>query len=161
MTCTFIKWIALFGNPDIAGIVLDSLKYMITNKRIELHGYVMMHNHLHLIASGELISTEIKKFKSYTARQIVDYLQKKGYHSVLDQLQHFKKQHKTDQKYQVWEEGSHPQVISSMEMMKQKLDYIHFNPVKAGFVDKPVHWKHSSYRYYLGMESELPITPPS
>jgi hypothetical protein len=64
MTCTVIKWMALLGNPSIAGIVLDSLRFMITERQIQLHGYVLMHNHLHLIASGEFFETDIKKFKS-------------------------------------------------------------------------------------------------
>lgn len=28
--------------------------------------------------------------------------------------------------------------------MRQKLDYLHNNPVEAGFVKEPHHWKYSS-----------------
>ena len=35
-------------------------------------------------------------------------------------------------------------------MMCQKVDYIHQNPVKRGFVDEVVHWRYSSARNYLG-----------
>ena len=31
-------------------------------------------------------------------------------------------------------------------MMLQKLEYIHLNPVKPGFVDEPEHWRYSSAR---------------
>ncbi len=157
VTCTIIKWIALLGNPDISKIVLDSIKFIIENNRIQLHGYVIMHNHLHLIASGKSIQAEMRNFKSYTARQIVEYLQEKGNTHVLDLLHFFKKRHKIGQDFQVWEEGSHPQLITSVEMLNQKLEYIHYNPVKADFVDDPAYWKHSSYRYYLQGECELPI----
>jgi hypothetical protein len=34
--------------------------------------------------------------------------------------------------------------------MRQKLEYIHYNPVKRGFVDLPEHWRWSSARSYAG-----------
>jgi len=34
------------------------------------------------------------------------------------------------------------------EVIKQKIDYIHNNPVKAGFVTKPIQWKYSSARNF-------------
>ena len=52
-----------------------------------------------------------------------------------------KLQHKTESNYQVWEEGSKPKEISGDKMMEQKLDYMHQNPVKRGYVDEPVHWR--------------------
>ena len=60
--------------------------------------------------------------------------------------------------HQVWEEGSHPQMIESDEVMRQKLDYIHQNPVKRGYVDLPEHWRYSSARDYVGMEGLIDIT---
>ena len=77
-TCTTIQWIALFGISDIVQIILNTLKYLIKNDRIVLHGFVIMEHHLHLIASGELIPKEIGIFKSYTARKIIDYLKEQG-----------------------------------------------------------------------------------
>jgi putative transposase len=34
--------------------------------------------------------------------------------------------------------------------MKQRIDYIHHNPVEVGFVSGPQHWKWSSAHYYCG-----------
>ena len=70
---------------------------------------------------------------------------------LLKQLRLLKLPHKTNSTYQVWEEGSHPQQIGSDEMMLQKLEYIHDNPVKRGYVDQQVHWRYSSARNYAGM----------
>ncbi|MDV3353670.1 hypothetical protein QGP82_33660 [Leptothoe sp. LEGE 181152] len=67
--------------------------------------------------------------------------------------------HKTGQRYQMWQEGFHPKMICSDEMLRQKLDYIHNNPVKRGYVDNPAHWRYSSYRNYLGEPGLLSITP--
>lgn len=35
-------------------------------------------------------------------------------------------------------------------MLRQKINYVHFNPVKRGYVDKPEDWRYSSARDYLG-----------
>ena len=43
------------------------------------------------------------------------------------------------------------------EMMLQKLEYAHFNPVKHGYVDEPVHWRYSSARNYAGREGMIEV----
>jgi putative transposase len=67
---------------------------------------------------------------------------------LLEQLRYFKLRHKVDQRYQLWQEGSHPKEIGSDEMLVQKLEYAHNNPVKRGYVDDPLHWRYSSARNY-------------
>ena len=58
----------------------------------------------------------------------------------------------------IWQEGYHPVAIKNGRLFEQKLDYIHFNPVEKGFVEKPEHWKYSSARnYLLGDDSLLSI----
>jgi len=42
-------------------------------------------------------------------------------------------------------------------MMRQKLDYIHHNPVKCGYVDQPEHWRYSSARNYAGQEGLIEV----
>ncbi len=49
-------------------------------------------------------------------------------------------------KYQFWQHNNKPIELWSTAVIKQKLDYIHYNPVKAGFVTKPTEWKFSSAR---------------
>ncbi len=46
---------------------------------------------------------------------------------------------------------SQPKLIQNEIMMQIKVDYIHNNPVKKGFVDKPAHWRYSSARDYHGV----------
>ncbi|MBN1349215.1 transposase [candidate division KSB1 bacterium] len=157
ITCTIINWLPFFSIPAIVSIILESLKFMIRNERFVLHGFVIMENHLHLIVSGENISKEVRNFKSYTARMIINYLLEKNSQFVLSQLKFFKKLHKHDQEYQFWEEGSHPKLITSLEMLNQKLTYLHHNPVRRGYIDDPMHWRYSSYRNYIGIEGLLPV----
>ena len=63
---------------------------------------------------------------------------------------HYKLRHKIDQDHQLWQEGSHPQAIADDEMMLQKLEYMHNNPVRRGFVDEATDWRYSSARNYAG-----------
>ena len=73
------------------------------------------------------------------AGQIIDLLESHGAKVLLKQLQCSSLRHKTQSEYQVWQEGSKPKQIGSDEMMLQKLEYIHNNPVKRGYVDEAVY----------------------
>jgi putative transposase len=42
-------------------------------------------------------------------------------------------------------------------MMRQKLEYMHFNPVRRRYVDDPVHWRYSSARTYAGLPALLEV----
>ena len=77
--------------------------------------------------------------------------------TLLSQLEWHKHRHKTDSRFQLWQEGSHPQHIQSDEMMVQKLEYIHNNPVERGYVDDPIHWRYSSARNYMGMPGLIEV----
>ena len=45
---------------------------------------------------------------------------------------------------QFWKHDNHPFFLYSNKMIQQKVDYIHFNPVEAGFVNEPHKWSLSS-----------------
>ena len=42
--------------------------------------------------------------------------------------------------------------ITIDEIMYQKVEYIHNNPVRRGYVDDPCHWRYSSARNYEGKQ---------
>jgi REP element-mobilizing transposase RayT len=151
MTCTILGWLAVFTRPEAVQIVFDSWNYLKKEKGFCLYGYVVLENHLHFIASAPDIASAVKSFKMYTARQIIDLLKAHEAKVLLKQLRALKLRHKTDSEYQVWEEGSKPKQVKDDEMMLQKLEYIHNNPVKRGYVDEPVHWRYSSARNYAGV----------
>jgi REP element-mobilizing transposase RayT len=157
LTCTILNWIPIFTRPETAAIILDALQYRQQHKGWKVYGYVILENHLHLIVQADDLLAELPLFKSYTARQLIDYLKECNAERVLKQMAFFCKSHKYDRDYQCWEEGSHPQLIQNEEMLRQKLDYIHFNPVKCGYVDEPVHWRYSSARNYAGLEGLMPV----
>ena len=97
------------------------------------------------------------RFKSYTAKQLIAYLSEHNVTQVLEQLAFYKKAHKHDKAYQFWQEGCHPEWIQNHEMMRQKVDYIHQNPVKRGYVELPEHWRYSSARNYIGQKGIIDV----
>ncbi|MEA1935836.1 MAG: transposase [Thermodesulfobacteriota bacterium] len=156
MTCTVLHWIPVFTHPETVTILLDSLKFL-SQDGMKLYAYVILENHLHLIAQSRQLDKDIARFKSYTAKKLIHYLDKNSVTTILEQLAFYKKAHKTDRAYQFWQEGVHPELIQNEEMMRQKIEYIHRNPVERGYVDNPEHWRYSSARNYSGMAGLLEV----
>ena len=136
ITCTILHWLPIFTRPESVQIILDSLNHLRNTDQLKLYGYVILENHLHLILSSDNLPKTIRKFKSYTARQIISVLKVNGSKTLLDQLKFYKKAHKTQTNFQVWQEGCAPKLIQNEEVFRQKLEYIHHNPVKRGYVEQ-------------------------
>ena len=120
-----------------------------------IYAWVVLDNHFHGILAAPDLSGVLRDWKSFTAKQILRQLEAEGRDWLLNQLQYYRSAHKL-QNYQIWQEGSHPQAILSDEMMFQKLEYLHNNPVKRGWVVAPEHWRYSSAHAWMrGVESLL------
>ncbi len=155
---TVVEWIPLFMDREIATIILKSLKFLQQERKLMIYAFVIMENHMHMVASNSCLNKTIKEFKSFTARSIVDHLKSRNSIPLLNKLKRAKLSHKIQSTYQVWQEGSHPQEIIHERMLIQKIGYIHNNPVRRGYVDEPAHWRYSSARDYEGKEGLLDIT---
>ncbi|NGP77965.1 transposase [Balneolaceae bacterium YR4-1] len=158
ITSSTVDWLPIFSNPGPANIILESLRFLQINKKVTLYGYVIMENHIHLVARSHDLSKQIRGFKSYTARKIIDSLIADNNTYYLSLLRTLKVNNHTCSEFQLWQEGYHPKQIIDDKMMAQKIEYIHNNPVKSGHVDKATHWRYSSARNYSGMEGVIPIT---
>jgi putative transposase len=158
LTDTFVRWLPLFKDEAVIQIVMNSFKFLLEQHRMSLFGYVIMPEHMHFIAKSADLSAEIASLKSFTALRIIEHLERQQDTFTLFLLSKYKKQHKKDRTYQVWQEGSHPQALTSRSMMRQKLRYIHNNPVKRGLVNSPELWEYSSASNYAGLGGCLDIT---
>ena len=157
ITCTVLNWIPIFTNQESVDIIIDSLKYLQKSDNLTIHAYVVLENHLHLIAKSNDISQSMARFKAHTARTLIKLLTEKNVTTILDQLRFYKKAHKKDREYQLWQEGIKPKLIQSESMMLRYIDYIHNNPLKRGYVDEAKHWRYSSARDYEGVNGLLDI----
>jgi len=122
-----------------------------------IFSYVILENHLHLVAQSDNIAKTMQKFKSYTAYELLKLLQKNNAQTLLKQLSFHKKAHRKESTYQVWEEGFHPKLIQSDSIMKEKIEYIHHNPVKRGYIEEAEHWRYSSAKDYTGIDGILKV----
>jgi REP-associated tyrosine transposase len=156
VTCTVLHWIPVFTRPDTVNIILDSLRFLMRDG-LKVYAYVVLENHLHMVVQSEQLNRDMTRFKSFTAKKTIQYLSSHDVSAILEQLAFYKKAHKDDRAYQFWQEGFHPEWVQNEEMMKQKIEYIHYNPVKRGYVDYMEHWRYSSARNYLGQPGLLDV----
>lgn len=165
LTLTTVGWIDIFTRQAYRDIIIDSLNYCIENKGLSVHGYVIMPSHLHLILSTQApyeLSDVMRDFKAYTGRTMIKYLQdEKKPESrrswLLYLLSYFAFGRKKKQDYQIWQHDNHPIQLYSDEVIFQKLEYLHLNPVRAGFVELPSHWLYSSAGFYESGKGPLPV----
>ncbi|MNN01797.1 hypothetical protein D3C81_1144250 [compost metagenome] len=152
-----LEWLPVFTRPDTVQIVLDCWRYQQEHQGLDLYGYVVLENHLHFVAQAPELGKCISSFKSFTATQLIELLQAKNATRLLERLRFAKRAHKTDRVHQFWQEGTHAELVFSEAMLREKLEYMHRNPVKRGYVDEQEHWRYSSARDYAGKPGLLEV----
>lgn len=83
LTLTTVGWIDVFTRQRYRDIILDSLAYCQREKGLILHAYVVMSNHLHLIAQADepkRLSDILRDFKKYTSAMIIRSMQEEAEH---------------------------------------------------------------------------------
>ena len=149
VTCTVVAWLPIFTTSACCDILVQSLLHCREHKGLKISAWVILDNHFHAIVSGPELPHILRDLKKFTARTLLEQIEKEGRDWLLHQLAFHRAKHKVDSQYQVWQEGSHPQEITSDAMLQQKLDYLHDNPVKRGHVSAPEHWRYSSAHEFL------------
>lgn len=163
LTFQVVDWIDLFSRKNYRDIIIDSLKYCIDNKGLQLFAYVIMTNHIHLIANcpeGNL-SDVIRDFKKFTSKSFLDIaltVTESRRSWMLDRFRAHAASHKRNENFQIWTHENHPIELYSGKFVRQKLNYIHNNPVKAGIVENPEDYQYSSARNYAGLDAKIEVT---
>lgn len=164
MTFTVVGWIDVFSRMSYRDIFIESLKYCQQHKGLHLHAYVIMTNHVHLIVSvneGGSISAFVRDCKKFTATNILKEIRESGTESrrewMLHQFKYYASRHSRNEHYQLWEHDNHYIELSSPGFMQQKIDYIHQNPVKAGWVYRPEDYVYSSAANYVGIDQIIEV----
>jgi len=109
-------------------------------------GFVIMPDHVHAILwfpeAGHL-SLLMQMWKSRSSRKLKKF--------VRGQLHEYTKS--IDLKKPFWQPKYYPFNLYTEKKAREKLDYIHLNPVRAGLVERACDWQWSSARYYERGES--------
>lgn len=135
---TSFKDRARFGDiPRVYERLAEALTFRLNESRSKLAAYVFMPSHIHLFLfiDGKLLADFMRDYKKYLAQ--------KG----LAELCGAKS---------IWQSRYDRQMIVSLKVLAIKINYIHYNPVRAALVENPEDWKWSSAADYFGKE-EGPI----
>lgn len=163
VTWTTVNWLPLFRESVYRQIILDSLNYLRINKHTQLNAFVVMLSHIHTILwpDDEInLSDVIRDFKRFTSKEISKEAKRQGAAQFIKAFESSRLANRAQDisQYQVWQEGSHPEAIFTERFAKQKMDYIHLNPVRAGLAKTAEAWPYSSARTYLLGEETYPPT---
>jgi REP element-mobilizing transposase RayT len=156
-----VHWIRLFVRRIYFEVVTNSLDYCINNKGLIVNAWCIMPNHVHLIIRSEtnLLQDIMRDMKKFTSKKLVDTIQEPAKESrkewILSMFRQAGEANSNNEHNQVWQQHNHPIELSTNEMIDQRLDYLHKNPVKAGFVDEPEDWLYSSAKQYAGQPGML------
>lgn len=145
-TATNLQWKRLLEPDKYKLVVIDSLRFLVEDQRIILYAFVIMWHHIHLIWQMQWdINPEAvqRDFLKYTAQKIKADLR---LNNPLF-LEEFRVDAK-DREYQFWERNPLSIDLSSHNVFLQKLDYIHWNPVRTGLCRSPEDYLYSSARFY-------------
>jgi len=162
LTFQVVDWIDIFTRQAYRDIIIESLKYSIEHKDFQLFAYVIMSNHVHLIAqsmTGNLSNT-IRDIKKYTSKKIIETIQitnESRCNWMLNLFEFHARQHSRNKTYQVWTHEHHAVYLYSPGFIREKIEYIHKNPVRSGIVEKPEDYLYSSARNYAGLDYKIDI----
>lgn len=155
VTFTVVNWIDVFTRNEYRDIIIESLNYCIKHKGLRVHAFCIMTNHIHLIVSayeGYKIAFIVRDLKKHTANTLLKAIIKNDRESkrewMLWMFERTGSKNASNDKYQFWQNGYHPVELSNVDMVEQRLNYIHDNPVRAGFVLSPEEFTYSSARNY-------------
>lgn len=145
-----VYWIDVFTREVYFNILVENLMYCIKNKGLLLYSWCIMPIHVHLIfrTLDNNPSKVLGDFKSFTSRVLFKEIQDSIIESrrewMLNLFRDAALKQKNASKFQLWQHDSHPIALCSPEVIDQKVEYTHMNPVTAGYVEEPHYWKYSS-----------------
>ena len=154
-TATILYWKKLLKPDKYKQIIIESLRFLVEEKRVKVYGFVIMPNHIHLLWKMEephIRENVLRDFLKFTAQQIRFDLQR-NHPQVLEQ---FKVEAK-DRNYQIWERNPLSVYCYSQAVTEQKLNYIHNNPIqeKWKLAALPEDYYFSSARFYFENKDEF------
>jgi REP element-mobilizing transposase RayT len=151
-----VNWIDVYVREAYFNDIVESLKYCMEHKGMEIYSWCIMPSHIHLIfsAKSENPSDVLRDFKRYTSTSLQKLLEANVGESrrewILWMMDRAGAKNSNNKGRQFWQQHNKPIELWSNDVIDQKLHYIHNNPVAAGFVSEALHWKYSSAIDYSG-----------
>ena len=158
-----VYWIDVFTRQSYFSILEESITYCRKEKGMEIFAYCFMPSHIHLIfrSSHNDPGGPLRDYKGFTSRKIIKTIYDSPEESrkewILRLMECAGSKKSNVNKRQFWQHHNHPVEMWSGKVLRQKIDYIHNNPVVQGFVTDPVDWKYSSARNYADDDTIMKI----
>ena len=166
-----VYWLDIFTRQVYLTILEQAVEHCRKEKGMEVFAYCFMPSHVHFVfrSVNEDPSGLLRDFKGFTAKKIIKAIEENPQESrkacpersrrewLLWMMERAGKKKSNISKRQFWQQHNKPIELWSGKVIKQKIDYIHNNPVEQGFVTDPIDWKYSSARNYAGNETLLKI----
>ncbi len=159
-----VGWIDVFTRKNYKDIVVDSLKFCQLHKGLRVHAWVIMTNHVHLVVSVQdqfSLVDVIRDLKKHCSKTIIKAITNHPAESRKEwMLAIFKSSgayNPNNKEFQFWRQDNQPIELFSNEVIDQKIDYIHNNPIVAGFVAEAEHWIYGSAVDYAGGKGMIAI----
>ena len=153
-TITVLDWLPVLVEARYIDPIIDSLRFSRQHKGLELFAFVVMPNHLNLIAAaGEHLHAVMRDLKRFTSRTVHDRLKQDGRATTIGWLAAATQRARRQRgELGLWQDGFHPVALESRPVFEQKLRYLHENPVRKGLIRRPDDWWYSSAAFYDGRE---------
>lgn len=152
-----VEWLDVFTRNEYKNILVDSLQFCIKEKGMEIIAWCIMTNHMHLIfrsIKSQKPELLLGDFKRFTSKAIVKAITESPRESrkevLLEQFLKAGKKSSNVTKYQFWRHDNKPIELWSNNVIFQKINYIHQNPVVEGYVFRAEDYIYSSAIDYSG-----------
>jgi putative transposase len=161
VTFSVIGWIDVFSRETYKEILINSLRFCQENKGLKLHAWIIMTNHVHLIVSSDSNKIEwlVRDIKKYSSKQIIAAIRENSTESrkewMLNLFSYAGKSNSNNKEFQFWKQDYHPIELDTAIKARDRLDYLHENPVRSGLVWESWHYKYSSAVDYYTNERGL------
>jgi REP element-mobilizing transposase RayT len=152
VTTTVLEHRPVFTCDRYCDILIRNIKHYQQQYGFFVLGYVIMPTHFHWVVETDpakgTISDIMRDLKKYSSWDILNALEKDG---QTDLCQFFSQaaQGVKGQKRRFWTFRFDDKAIRHSDMLRTKLEYVHYNPVRAGLVTEPEDYKYSSARNYI------------
>jgi len=158
-----VYWLDVFTRQTYFFILEQAVEYCRAEKAMEVFAYCFMPSHVHFIfrSDKEDPSGLLRDFKGYTARKLIKEIEQNPQESrkewLLWMMERAGKKKSNVKKRQFWQQHNKPIELWNNKVIKQKIEYIHNNPIETGLVTNAIDWKYSSARNYTEDETVLKI----
>lgn len=155
LTLTVVDWIDIFTRKNHKTAIIDSLRYCIKNKGLNVYAYCLMTNHLHMVVNCNEpfeLKNVIRDFKRHIVKQVLFQIVNEPESRrkwILKLLKENAEKSAANEKIKFWKNGNYAIEVLNEKFVWTKINYIHNNPVKENFVKEPEHWVYSSASNYI------------